>query len=185
MTQYFKFIPKTIYLVFGILLGWFFVISSAYAVLNSEPVYKCWNATYQPYFGNSPENACLNFANANFNRLKYTGITVDPCGVSTCVLRAIKTDGSSYALSGSWLFVENTCPENSSLVGDKCICDSNNAEAGGHCVSSEQLQYSPFYIDLESAVAISGAILMLLTVAWVIRILRKAIENTDEGVNHD
>lgn len=45
----------------------------------------------------------------------------------------------------------------------------------------ELAQYSPFYMDTESAVAIGGAILMVMAVAFVFRMVRKFLETENEG----
>lgn len=39
----------------------------------------------------------------------------------------------------------------------------------------ELAQYSPFYMDIESAVAIGGAILLVMSVAFVLRLIRQAL----------
>ena len=44
----------------------------------------------------------------------------------------------------------------------------------------ELAQTSPFYMDSESAVAISGAMLMAMAVAFVLRQVRKYLEKEDE-----
>lgn len=41
----------------------------------------------------------------------------------------------------------------------------------------ELVRMNPFYLDPESAVAIGGAILMVMTVAFVLRMARKALES--------
>ena len=43
----------------------------------------------------------------------------------------------------------------------------------------ELAQHSPFYMDTESAVAIGGAILMVMAVAWLLRQTRKYLEKED------
>lgn len=43
----------------------------------------------------------------------------------------------------------------------------------------EQMR-SPFYLDVESAVLISSASLLLLAVAFVIRVIRKQLETTEK-----
>lgn len=40
----------------------------------------------------------------------------------------------------------------------------------------ELAQRSPFYLDIESAVAIAGAILMVMSVAFLLRMIRKSLE---------
>ena len=40
----------------------------------------------------------------------------------------------------------------------------------------ELQQLSPFYLDIESAVAIGGAILLVMAVAFVLRAARKSLE---------
>lgn len=44
----------------------------------------------------------------------------------------------------------------------------------------ELAQYSPFYMDTESAVAISGAMLMAMAVAFVLRQVRNALSSKEE-----
>lgn len=44
----------------------------------------------------------------------------------------------------------------------------------------ELQQFSPFYLDIESAVAIGGAILTVMAVAFVLRAARKALEPEKE-----
>ncbi|KEH07584.1 MAG: hypothetical protein JNM01_21075 [Delftia acidovorans] len=44
----------------------------------------------------------------------------------------------------------------------------------------ELAQLSPFYLDLESAVEISGAMLMAMAVAFVLRQVRKYLESKEE-----
>jgi hypothetical protein len=46
---------------------------------------------------------------------------------------------------------------------------------------SEVAEISPFALSLESAVAIGGAILMVMAVAFVLRLIRKAIESQVES----
>lgn len=46
---------------------------------------------------------------------------------------------------------------------------------------AELAQYSPFYMDTESAVAIGGAILMVMAVAFVIRMVVKSLAFETEG----
>jgi len=41
---------------------------------------------------------------------------------------------------------------------------------------AEFIQSSPFYLDLESAAQISGALLMAMAVAFLLRTLRKYLE---------
>jgi hypothetical protein len=45
----------------------------------------------------------------------------------------------------------------------------------------ELIHMSPFYLDPESAVVISGAILMLWAVAFVLRMARKSVESSNES----
>lgn len=45
---------------------------------------------------------------------------------------------------------------------------------------TELLMHSPFYLDIESAVRLSGALLLGMAVAFVIRMLRKSLEQHDE-----
>ena len=44
----------------------------------------------------------------------------------------------------------------------------------------ELAQHSPFYMDIESAVAIGGALLMVMAVAFVLRQIRKYLESERE-----
>lgn len=44
----------------------------------------------------------------------------------------------------------------------------------------ELAQHSPFYMDNESAVAISGAMLMAMAVAFVLRQVRNALSSKEE-----
>ena len=44
----------------------------------------------------------------------------------------------------------------------------------------ELAQYSPFYMDNASAVAISGAILMAMAVAFLLRQVRNALSSKEE-----
>lgn len=44
----------------------------------------------------------------------------------------------------------------------------------------ELAQYSPFYMDTESAVAISGAMLMAMAVAFLLRQVRNALSSKEE-----
>lgn len=43
----------------------------------------------------------------------------------------------------------------------------------------ELAQYSPFYLDPESAMAIGGAILLVMAAAWSLRAVRKALETKE------
>ena len=45
----------------------------------------------------------------------------------------------------------------------------------------ELAQMTPFYLDLESAVEISGALLMVMAVAFVLRQIRKYLETESEN----
>lgn len=45
----------------------------------------------------------------------------------------------------------------------------------------ELAQYSPFYMDTESAVAIGGAILLTMAVAFVFRMVRQTLEIEEKG----
>ncbi len=45
---------------------------------------------------------------------------------------------------------------------------------------AELAQHSPFYMDIESAVEISGAMLMAMAVAFVFRQVRKYLEKEEE-----
>ncbi len=45
----------------------------------------------------------------------------------------------------------------------------------------ELVQYSPFYLDPESAGQIGGALLLVMAVAWCMRQLRKSLEVTKES----
>jgi hypothetical protein len=44
----------------------------------------------------------------------------------------------------------------------------------------ELAQLSPFYLSIESAVEIGGAILMVMAVAFLLRLVRKSLESKDE-----
>lgn len=44
----------------------------------------------------------------------------------------------------------------------------------------ELAQMTPFYLDIESAVEISGALLMVMAVAFVLRQIRKYLESERE-----
>lgn len=44
----------------------------------------------------------------------------------------------------------------------------------------ELAQYSPFYLDAAGAVAIAGPLLLLMGVAFVLRMVRKYLESEDE-----
>lgn len=44
----------------------------------------------------------------------------------------------------------------------------------------ELAQHSPFYLDIESAVEISGALLFAMAVGFVLRMVRKSLEQHDE-----
>lgn len=44
----------------------------------------------------------------------------------------------------------------------------------------ELVQMTPFYLDIESAVEISGALLMVMAVAFVLRQIRKYLESERE-----
>ncbi|GKS96150.1 hypothetical protein [Acidovorax sp. SUPP2825] len=43
----------------------------------------------------------------------------------------------------------------------------------------ELVQYSPFYLDPESAGQIGGALLLVMAVAWCMRQLRKSLETKE------
>jgi hypothetical protein len=45
----------------------------------------------------------------------------------------------------------------------------------------ELSQYSPFYLDPESAGAIGGALLLVMAVAWCMRAVRKTLESRNES----
>jgi len=45
----------------------------------------------------------------------------------------------------------------------------------------ELAQYSPFYLDIESAGAIGGAFLMVMAVAFVFRLIRKSLESSESS----
>ena len=44
----------------------------------------------------------------------------------------------------------------------------------------ELAQHSPFYMDIESAVAIGGALLMVMAVAFVMRLITNYLRSKDE-----
>ena len=54
-------------------------------------------------------------------------------------------------------------------------CDASNALIV--VTRIELAQLSPFYLDIESAVEIGGALLMVMTVAYVLRQARKYLES--------
>lgn len=45
----------------------------------------------------------------------------------------------------------------------------------------ELQQYSPFYLDPESAGAIGGALLLVMAAAWSLRAVRKTLEARNES----
>lgn len=45
----------------------------------------------------------------------------------------------------------------------------------------ELQQYSPFYLDPESAGAIGGALLLVMAAAWGLRAVRKTLESKPES----
>ena len=45
----------------------------------------------------------------------------------------------------------------------------------------ELAQYSPFYLDPESAGAIGGALLLVMATAWGMRAIRKTLEASNES----
>lgn len=44
----------------------------------------------------------------------------------------------------------------------------------------ELSQHSPFYLDIPAALEISGAVLLVMAVAFVLRMIRKSIEQHDQ-----
>ncbi len=46
--------------------------------------------------------------------------------------------------------------------------------------AQELAQHSPFYLDIESAVKISGALLLAMGVGFVLRMVRKSLEQHEE-----
>lgn len=44
----------------------------------------------------------------------------------------------------------------------------------------ELAQHSPFYLDIESAVEISGALLLAMGTGFVLRMVRKSLEQHEE-----
>ena len=45
----------------------------------------------------------------------------------------------------------------------------------------ELAQHSPFYLDIPAAIEISGAILLVMGVAFVLRMVRKYLESDDSA----
>jgi hypothetical protein len=64
---------------------------------------------------------------------------------------------------------------------DRTAIDCGSADALLVISPSELQATSPLHLDIESAVAIGGAILMLWAVAFVLRMARKSIENSSES----
>lgn len=55
----------------------------------------------------------------------------------------------------------------------------SNAEAWLVMTREELAQHSPFYLDIPAAVEISGALLLAMGVGFVLRMIRKSIEQHD------
>ena len=55
-----------------------------------------------------------------------------------------------------------------------------NTQAWLVMTREELAQHSPFYLDIESAVEISGALLLAMGTGFVIRMVRKSLEQHDE-----
>lgn len=66
--------------------------------------------------------------------------------------------------------------ENQQLT--EATCD--NPQAWLVMTREELAMHSPFYLDIESAVAISGALLLAMGTGFVIRMVRKSLEQHDE-----
>lgn len=64
---------------------------------------------------------------------------------------------------------------------DRTPIDCGSADALLVIAPGELQSMSPLHLDIESAVAIGGAILMLWAVAFVLRMARKSIENSLES----
>jgi len=56
----------------------------------------------------------------------------------------------------------------------------SNPEAWLVMTQQELAQHSPFYLDIESAVEISGALLLAMGTGFVLRMVRKSLEQHDE-----
>lgn len=70
-----------------------------------------------------------------------------------------------------------------------CIQGNGSAYSEAPCSDPDALvvvtrlelaQMTPFYLDIESAVEISGALLMVMAVAFVLRQIRKYLEKESE-----
>ena len=66
--------------------------------------------------------------------------------------------------------------ENQQLTEATCV----NPQAWLVMTREELAMHSPFYLDIESAVAISGALLLAMGTGFVIRMVRKSLEQHDE-----
>lgn len=64
---------------------------------------------------------------------------------------------------------------------DQTAYDCNQVDALLVISKTELSQLSPFYLDQISAVAIGGAILMIMAVAFVLRLIRKSLESSNES----
>jgi hypothetical protein len=63
---------------------------------------------------------------------------------------------------------------------DQTSYDCNAVDALIVVSRVELSQLSPFYLDVASAVAIGGPILMLMAVAFVLRMIRKYLETEND-----
>ncbi|BEP95679.1 hypothetical protein GmRootA79_40630 [Acidovorax sp. A79] len=69
------------------------------------------------------------------------------------------------------------CMQPSTTTISEVSCDTPDALVVLSRV--ELAQYSPFYLDPESAMAIGGAILLVMAAAWSLRAVRKALETKE------
>lgn len=70
------------------------------------------------------------------------------------------------------------CLQHNGAAYSEASCD--DPEALVVVTRIELAQMSPFYLDIESAVEISGALLMVMAVAFVLRQIRKYLESERE-----
>jgi len=63
--------------------------------------------------------------------------------------------------------------------GSLIEADCSNPDAWLVMTRQELMQHSPFYLDIPAAVEISGALLLGMAVAFVLRMVRKSIEQHD------
>lgn len=64
---------------------------------------------------------------------------------------------------------------------DRVAVDCSAPDAFIVITRLELSQMSPFYMDIESAGAIGGALLMVMVVAFVLRMIRKSVESSNES----